>query len=219
MGVKTEAGKLPRDLWNENGKIRVIQVVGLTWKMKHLHDGGIKKDYVTISFAQVTVEPISTRATGLEFLFHNAFQTFAWFLVCWESGLGAVIHSHHDVKIKNGCSVQSSRFKKPDGAFQTASRAAIIDLRMVFQVSPFSSISLGNIQPSQQMCSMHREEASSSQYPEHFTMSSFPLGSSAGQCFPVLSCEPAPWISPSFCATWKSIVHGRSLSVICLYAA
>ena len=50
--------------------------------MKHLHDGGIKKDYVTISFAEVMVEPISARATGFEVLFHNAFQFFACFLVC-----------------------------------------------------------------------------------------------------------------------------------------
>jgi pantothenate kinase len=45
---------------------------------------------------------------------------------------------------------------------------------------------------------------------------SLPLGSSAGQCLPVLSCAPAPCTWPSFCATWKSIVQGRSLSVICL---
>ena len=48
------------------------------------------------------------------------------------------------------------------------------------------------------------------------TMSSLPLGSVGRQCRPVLSCEPEPLTVASFCATWKSIVHGRSASVIVL---
>ena len=44
-----------------------------------------------------------------------------------------------------------------------ASRTAIMVLRMVFQVAGSSSVALGNMQPSQQMCSMQRAAASSSQ--------------------------------------------------------
>jgi hypothetical protein len=44
-------------------------------------------------------------------------------------------------------------------------------------------------------------------------MSSLPLGSVARQWRPVLSCEPEPNTVPSFWATWKSIVQGRSASV------
>ena len=57
------------------------------------------------------------------------------------------------------------------------------------------------------------------QWPASRTMSSLPFGSCGRQCRPVLSCEPEPFTVPSFCATWKSIVHGRSAAVICPRAA
>jgi hypothetical protein len=44
-----------------------------------------------------------------------------------------------------------------------ASRTLIMASRMVFQVAPVSSMALGNIQPSQQMCLMPRSGASFSQ--------------------------------------------------------
>ncbi len=73
------------------------------------------------------------------------------------------------------------------------------------------------MQPSQQMWRNARvgwPSAPRSQKPASCTMSSLPFGSVARQCRPVLSCDPMPFTVASFCATWKSTVHGRSASVI-----
>ena len=71
-------------------------------------------------------------------------------------------------------------------------------LRMVFHVSGFSRVALGNSRsrPSDVL------DAAVGGILEPVAgaavMSSLPLGSSAGQCLPVLSCDPAPCTSPSF---------------------
>ena len=89
--------------------------------------------------------------------------------------------------------------------------------RTSFHVCCWVIIAFGNMQPSQQMCSSLRSTrplSSRSQNPACRTMSSLPFGSCGRQWRPVLSCEPDPFTVPSFCATWKSIVHGRSARVI-----
>jgi hypothetical protein len=95
-------------------------------------------------------------------------------------------------------------------------RTAIIVARMPFHVAGFIIVSLGNMQPSQQMCwnfSVTFPLTSRIQNPAWCGMLSFPLGSSGRQCRPVLSCDPEPFTVASFCATWKSNVHGRSAAV------
>src|SRR5215469_7880476 len=103
-----------------------------------------------------------------------------------------------------------------------ASRTETIAPRMEFQVCCFSITSLGNMQPSQQICRnalVSFPSSSRSQCPASRAIFNFPLGSSGRQCFPVLSWEPLPLTVASFWATWKSIVHGRNACVIVFKAS
>src|ERR1041384_5971497 len=88
---------------------------------------------------------------------------------------------------------------------------------MLFHVSCCVITAFGNMQPSQQMCLkafVTLPLASRIQYPESRGMFSLPFGSFTRQWRPVLSCVPEPCTVASFCATWKSIVHGRNALVI-----
>src|SRR5580658_2639405 len=120
--------------------------------------------------------------------------------------------------------IQGFHARCPESAWSQpcASRTAIIVRRTSFQIFWSSMTELGNMHPSQQICSKARVgfPLSSSIHPaESRTTSSLPSGSSGWQCLPVLSCEPAPFTVPSFCATWKSNVQGRSARATFRYAA
>src|SRR5690554_826370 len=78
---------------------------------------------------------------------------------------------------------------------------SIILARILFQVSCLYMTSLGNIHPSQHIWRnrlVRLPFSSRSQNPAWCGISSRPLGSSARQCRPVLSCAPDPKTVPSF---------------------
>ena len=76
----------------------------------------------------------------------------------------------------------------------------------------------GNMQPSQQMCSKLALDAARCRRAASSRRAGRCRACRWDRCGrqwrPVLSCEPEPFTVPSFCATWKSIVHGRSARVI-----
>ena len=87
--------------------------------------------------------------------------------------------------------------------------------RTSFQVAWSSITAFGNMQASQQMWRMvlvSSPFSSRSQKPACLTTSRRPFGSSTRQWRPVFSWSPEPKTVPSFWATWKSRVQGRSAS-------